>query len=104
MAPQASRMNLRYRAAAKLDIQEARDWYRAISPALEARFADAIVNTLTIALDHPRAFPVVRHDDVRRAVVSGFPYQVFYRLRNGDLIVIAVTHSSRHPRSWQRRR
>ncbi len=104
MAPQAPRMSLRYRAAAKLDIQEARDWYRAISPALETRFADAVANTLTIALDHPRAFPVVHHNDIRRAVVSGFPYQVFYRLRNGDVIVIAVTHSSRHPRSWQRRR
>ena len=74
MAPQAARMNLRYRAAAKLDLQEARDWYEAISPALEERFGAAVANTLTIALDHPRAFPVVRGD------------------------------SSRHPRSWQGRR
>lgn len=97
-------MTLRYRAAAKLDIQEARDWYRAISAALEERFAVAIANTLTIALDHPRAFPVVHRGDLRRAVVSEFPYQIFYRLRNSDLIVIAVTHSSRHPRTWQSRR
>ncbi|HET9766768.1 MAG TPA: type II toxin-antitoxin system RelE/ParE family toxin [Thermoanaerobaculia bacterium] len=97
-------MKLRYRAAAKLDIHEARDWYGAISPALEERFAGAVATTLTIALDHPRAFPVVHRGDVRRAVVSGFPYQVFYRLRSSDLIVVAVTHSSRHPRSWQRRR
>jgi plasmid stabilization system protein ParE len=97
-------MNLRYRAAAKLDVQEAREWYGEISPELEARFARAIADTLGIALDHPRAFPVVHRRDVRRAVVSGFPYQVFYRLRGDLLVVIAVTHSSRHPRHWQRRR
>jgi hypothetical protein len=37
VAPPATELKLRYRAAAKLDIQEARDWYEAISPKLEER-------------------------------------------------------------------
>lgn len=97
-------MRLRYRAAAQRDIQEAREWYGAVSPALEERFAGAIADTLAIGLTHPLAFPVVHRGDVRRAVVSGFPYQIFYRLRGDSLVVIAVTHGSRHPRHWQRRR
>lgn len=97
-------MKLRYRAAAKRDIEEARDWYAPRAAGLEDRFAAAIADTLEIIVTHPRAFPVVHHADVRRAVVSGFPYQVFYRLRDDFAIVIAVTHTSRHPRHWQRRR
>jgi len=30
-------------------------------------------------------------------------YQVFYRVQSTDVVVVAVTHGSRHPRHWKRR-
>ena len=73
MAAQATHVRLRYREAAKLDIQEARDWYRAHSPALETRFAAAVAETISRILETSRAYQEVE-PDVRRAPVVAFPY------------------------------
>ena len=48
-------MKLRYRAAARLDIQEAREWYGASSAELEGRFAEELHRTLSLVMEHPRA-------------------------------------------------
>lgn len=71
-------MRLRYRAAARLDILEAREWYGEHSSALEERFANSLA-TFTTVLAHPRAFPEIE-PQVRRALVPSFPYLVYYRL------------------------
>ncbi|HVT61232.1 MAG TPA: type II toxin-antitoxin system RelE/ParE family toxin [Thermoanaerobaculia bacterium] len=65
-------MKLRYRAVAKLDIQEAREWYGAHSPALEERFAGTLAETLAAVLEHPLAYQEVE-PGVRRALVPTFP-------------------------------
>jgi len=43
------------------------------------------------------------HGEVRKAVVSRFPYIVLYREDAGELIVISVFHTSRDPADWQSR-
>ena len=96
-------MRLRYRAVAKLDILEAREWYGAHSSALEERFVGALANTLTTVLAHPRAFPEVE-PQIRRTLVPSFPYVVYYRLTPDAVKVLAVLHTSRHPSAWKRPR
>jgi toxin ParE1/3/4 len=96
-------MRLRYRAAAKLDILEAREWYGALSSALEERFANSLADTFTTILAHPRAFPEIE-PQVRRALVPSFPYLVYYRLTSDTVRVLAVLHASRHPSTWKRPR
>ena len=102
MAPPATGLKLRYRAAAKLDIQEARDGYEAISPKLEERFATALADTLSAILAHPRAYQEIE-PQVRRALVPVFPYAIYYRLVPSGVTVLAVLHTSRHPATWTRR-
>jgi len=34
-------------------------------------------------------------------VVTGFPYKVVYRIRETDLYVVAVAHTSRRPNYWK---
>lgn len=41
--------------------------------------------------------------DIRKAVVSRFPYCVFYRADAARVEVIAVFHTSRDPSVWQSR-
>lgn len=98
-------MRLRLLALALQDIAEARRWYSAQSSALGDRFEAALGDTFAHLLEHPRAFPVVR-GSTRRAPVGGAfsAYQIYYRLEETDLVVVAVIHSARHPRHWQRRR
>jgi toxin ParE1/3/4 len=41
--------------------------------------------------------------DVRRAVVAGFPYCVYYREEADRVRVLSVFHTSRDPNVWQSR-
>lgn len=64
---------------------------------------------LDVAFEHlterPRAFPVVHRDIHRAPVGNAFAaYQIFYRLEDELILVLAVIHSSRHPRAWISRR
>jgi len=43
------------------------------------------------------------HYDVRKAVVTRFPYIVLYREEAGEVLVISVFHTSRDPAVWQAR-
>ncbi len=45
----------------------------------------------------------VVYRDVRRAVVRRFPYAVYYRIVSSRVIVTAIFHSRRDPKSWQAR-
>jgi plasmid stabilization system protein ParE len=44
----------------------------------------------------PRSFQLVR-EEVRRAIVQRFPYFVFYLFERGQIVVLAVLHTSRNP-------
>jgi len=43
------------------------------------------------------------HRDVRKALVRRFPYAVFYRVRAGRVVVLAVFHAKRDPELWKSR-
>lgn len=95
-------MKLRYRAAAKLDVQEAREWYGAHSSELEERFASALAEVLASVLANPRSYQEIE-PQVRRALVPSFPYFVYYRLTPQEVRVLAVLHTARHPATWSSR-
>ena len=47
--------------------------------------------------------PAIIFKDIRRIAVRRFPYGVFYRVEDQQISIIAVYHSRRDPRGWQRR-
>jgi plasmid stabilization system protein ParE len=97
-------MRLRLTPLAARDVAEVRSWYDELSPALGERFEAALDSTFTRLSAYPSAYPVVRRK-ARRAPVDGAfaAYRVFYRVEADDLVVLAVIHGSRHPRSWRHR-
>jgi plasmid stabilization system protein ParE len=44
------------------------------------------------------------HGEVRRAILSNFPYAVFYRIEARRVVVLAVLHTARDPKLWPRPR
>lgn len=44
------------------------------------------------------------HGEVRRAVVSRFPYAIFYRVESKRVVVLTVLHTARAPKSWPQSR
>jgi plasmid stabilization system protein ParE len=50
----------------------------------------------------PNFYPQV-YQDVREAIVSGFPYCVYYVEEPNQVVVLAVFHTARNPSIWQGR-
>lgn len=65
-------------------------------------FADAVQMVLGRISMTPRAHQIV-FGSVRRGVVRGFPYCIYYREEAALVRVISVFHTSRNPAIWQAR-
>ena len=100
MAP-ASRLYLR--KAARADIAEAFRWYEARSAGLGFEFLRAVRVALGSVERAPEQYPGAL-DDIRKALLSRFPYVVYFVIHRRGISVLAVMHGRRNPRRWQSRR
>ena len=96
------RHELRLRPEAEADLAEAATWYESQRPGLGHAFLDQVAAVLAALAEEPRRYPKV-HRGVRRALLSRFPFGVFYHIEPDRIVVLAVMHASRHPRHWKRR-
>ena len=78
-------------------------WYEEQRAGPGKRFATAIDRTLERIAVNPFGFPLV-HGEIRRAVVREFPFGIYFRVHENEIVVIAVMHGRRHPGRWQSRR
>lgn len=79
---------------AELDIAEVRHWYQE-QAGLGADFIDCIGSKLDFIEQQPLATPVVAHG-IRRAVVTRYPYNIYYAINGQFINVLAVWHGSRN--------
>ena len=90
------------RSRAEHDIRSAFDWYESQRAGLGAEFLAALRERLEAVRAYPESSPVL-YRGIRRAVVSRFPYLVFYVVRPERVAVLAVLHHARNPAAWPRR-
>ena len=91
-----------FRRAARAEFDDAADWYEQRRTGRGTAFATAVQKVLDRIAAQPQFYPVAL-DDVREAMVSGFPYCVYYREELGQILVLAVIHMARDPSIWQGR-
>lgn len=94
--------NIRLRDEAENDIREAASWYESQRLRLGHEFLDAVEASFTSISDNPLQFPIL-HRSTRRALLSRFPFGVFFRIEGSTIIVMAVMHASRSPGRWRER-
>ncbi|SDB85567.1 type II toxin-antitoxin system RelE/ParE family toxin [Williamwhitmania taraxaci] len=89
---------------AKDDIRQAALWYNEKQPGLGKRFVFQIRQKVEHIRQHPMAFSK-RYEDVRLAVMNIFPFTIHYSVddRVKTVLIIAVMHTSRDPKNWDRR-
>lgn len=95
-------MRVRFRREAEADVREARAWYRERGVELGEEFLLALGACLASIQHLPESHPVV-YRDIRRALLSRFPYGVFYVREDDTIIVLACFHAKRDPTTWQER-
>jgi toxin ParE1/3/4 len=84
------------RPAAVADLTDAHARYSRLADGLGDRFVAAVDELFARLTEFPRSAPLVagyRH--VRRALVRGFPYVVFYRHQPDRIDVLRVLHTAR---------
>jgi toxin ParE1/3/4 len=95
-------LSVRFRAIAQAEFEDAVVWYAQARTGQGDAFAAAVQAVLDEIARSPDRYPIA-DGDVREAPVSGYPYCVYYRVRSGRIVVIAVYHQSRDPSGWRGR-
>lgn len=94
---------LRVHPAADREATAATTWYRERSPDAAVDFTRAIREGLQSVRQHPAAWPRWQSTDVRRKVLSRFPYSIFYLVEDDAVVIVAVAHHKRRPGYWKQR-
>jgi plasmid stabilization system protein ParE len=91
-----------FRRAARLEFDQAHDWYEKQKVGLGQEFVEAVDKVLERIAAMPEIHQIV-YKDIRRALVQRFPYSIFYRVKSDRIVVLAVFHGKRNPAIWQAR-
>jgi plasmid stabilization system protein ParE len=82
-------------------------WYRERDADVAARFREEVLATIASICESPARSPLDRgmakRLGVRRRVLAGFPYAIFYVELETEIFVLAVAHCRRRPSYWRRR-
>jgi plasmid stabilization system protein ParE len=92
-----------YRRRVGRDLADAFAYYEEQVEGLGNDFLSAVESTFDAIERYPEMFASV-HREVRRAVISRFPYAVFYRVEASHVVVFRVLHTARDPKVWPRPR
>jgi len=91
-----------FRPEARDELLEAQAWYERRATGLGAAFGRAVEAAVESLQRTPQQYPVV-HRDIRRVLLRRFPYAIFYRAADDEIIVLAVLHLARDPARWRSR-
>jgi len=100
-------MRLRILADAEGEIREAALWYEDHRPGLGGKFLDSVDDIMERIARNPQQFS--RYEgkelsrDFRRARLPDFPYLAVFQIRQNEILVVAVAHTSREPGYWNDR-
>jgi toxin ParE1/3/4 len=96
-------MNLEILPLARQDIARAATYYRRQRANLDQEFLSEIQTVETAILAAPLQFEEVR-PGIRRYLLDRFPYGVYYRMLEADVVqILVVKHHSRRPGLGMRR-
>jgi len=91
-------------APASEELREAVRWHEERRPRWGAKLFDAVVHTMDLIVAHPQIGENRQSEYPSRQLrVLGFPYYVAYRIREEDIYIVAIAHTSRRPGYWKAR-
>lgn len=92
-------MKVRFFRPAQSEVDDAVAWYDSQSRSLGIHFLDDLDRTVRRIAAYPLSSAKIE-GDLRRCLLSRFPYGIIYGIDAETVIVIAVAHLHREPRYW----
>lgn len=95
-------MRVRLHPQARAELRDARNWYFERSPLTAFAFAQTIDKAIPRISDNPNSFPLAEHG-TRKFILKRFPFNIFYRTEETEIVIVAVAHQKRRPGYWSNR-
>ena len=95
-------MKFEFHPEARIEFIEAIAFYEESREGLGLRLSREVYATINRVTSGPNAWPRIS-ENTRRCFTRRFPYGVVYEIREDDILIIAVAHSSREPFYWRTR-
>ena len=98
-------MTLRLLGEARLEIEQAAEWYEDKRLGLGEDFLQELEAAYLKIESHPRRYSSLsvagmEDRDFRRIILRRFPYKVVYEIQTNEIVVLAVAHGHRRPNYW----
>jgi plasmid stabilization system protein ParE len=95
-------MKVEFLEPARAEFLEAVEYYNQQREGLGLEFAEEVRATIERIIQFPEAWlPISKR--TRRCRTNRFPFGIIYQMRDEILLIIAVMHLHREPRSWRTR-
>jgi plasmid stabilization system protein ParE len=95
-------MNVEFLEAARAEFIEAVEYYNEQQEGLGFEFSDEVRSTIERIIQYPEAWSLISKR-TRRCRTKRFPFGIIYQVRGETLLIIAVMHLHREPRSRKTR-
>jgi toxin ParE1/3/4 len=96
-------MHVIFSPEARQEFADAVNYYQHQMVGLGRRFRDEVKTALRRIQAWPLAAPVER-GDIRRMLLTRFPYKILYSVESDCIYVLAVAHQHRTPEYWSERK
>src|SRR5262249_47020399 len=98
---------MRILLSARIEVEEAAQWYEAQRAGLGLEFIDAVQTAVLTIEANPGRFAALETNDTNRKVhrylLKRFPYVLIYEFRPTEIVLLSVAHARRRPGHWKRR-
>jgi plasmid stabilization system protein ParE len=84
------------------DISQAVEWYISINKPLAREFLKELRLCKTYLQKHPKKIEI-KYQNVRIAYLKTFPYGIHFQLKENEILILAVFHTSENPNKWDKR-
>ncbi|MGB8399100.1 type II toxin-antitoxin system RelE/ParE family toxin [Bradyrhizobium sp.] len=90
-------MKVRYTRRALRQMTEVLDYIDARSPSGAENVKRRLHGIIDLLADHPNSGRITNKGNLRRFVVSPYPYVIFYRTDATGIVIHGVRHAARRP-------
>jgi hypothetical protein len=87
---------------AEIDILIGKEWYNSQKNLLGDEFISALENKIKVIQSNPYQFSIIKKD-IRKALITRFPFGIYYFVEGEIINIFAVIHFSRNPKIWKQR-
>lgn len=88
---------------AETDIRKAFLWYEDQKESLGSRFEANVYETVNHIQNDPLSFQI-RYGNTRISFMKKFPYGIHFQIKENQILILAVFHTSQDSEKWDRRR